>query len=91
VRPGSRANKQRIVVVIKWTNTGRHPAATGDLSLRLAAGDSVLEPMQEPSEIVPTGDTHVGDVTFEVPSATRDVTLRATVRDQSREVPLALR
>ena len=84
-------NTQRITMVVKWSNTGRYDIATGDLTLRLAAGGEVLAPFRSPSEVVEPGSTYVGDVVFDVPPQIAKATLRATLRDKQKELELTLR
>jgi hypothetical protein len=60
-------NKQRITLVVKWTNDGRYDIATGDLTLRLAGGGEVRPPVKMPSEVVAGNSTWIGDVVFDVP------------------------
>jgi hypothetical protein len=84
-------NTQRITAVVKWHNKGRYDMATGDLTLRLAAGGEVLAPFRSPSEVVAAGATYVGDVVFDVPPQITKATLRAELRSKQREHELTLR
>ena len=84
-------NAQRITIVVKWSNTGRYGIATGDLTLRLAAGGEVLAPFRSPSEVVEPGSTYVGDIVFDVPPQVAKATLRATLRDKQKEQELTFR
>ena len=84
-------NTQRITMVVKWSNTGRYGIATGDLTLRLAAGGEVLAPFRSPSEVVEPGSTYIGDVVFDVPPKVTTATLRATLRERQKEQELMLR
>lgn len=92
LRIGRRAfvNTQRITVVVRWTNAGRYPIATGGLVLRLGVGGEVLSPVRAPSEVVAAESTYVGDVVFEAPPATRTATLRASLNDAQTEQTLTL-
>jgi hypothetical protein len=92
LRIGRRAfvNTQRITVVVRWTNTSRYAAGTGDLILRLAAGGEVLAPMRFPSEVVAPESTYVGDVVFDVPPGIRTATLKASLRAAGTERQLTL-
>ena len=83
-------NTQRITAVVKWSNKGRYPMATGDLTLRLAAGGEVLAPFRSPSEVVEPGATHVGDVVFDVPPQITKAVLRAELRGMQKEQELTL-
>lgn len=83
-------NTQRITAVVKWSNKGRYPLATGDLTLRLAAGGAVLAPFRSPSEVVEPSATYVGDVVFEVPPQITKATLRAELRGKQQEHELTL-
>jgi hypothetical protein len=84
-------NTQRITAVVKWSNKGRYGIATGDLTLRLAAGGEVLAPFRSPSEVVEAGATYIGDVVFEVPPQITRATLRAELRGTQKEQELTLR
>jgi len=84
-------NTQRITAVVKWHNKGRYDMATGDLTLRLAAGGEVLAPFRSPSEVVASGATYVGDVVFDVPPQIAKATLRAELRGRQKEQELTLR
>ena len=84
-------NTQRITMVVKWSNTGRYGIATGDLTLRLAAGGEVLAPFRSPSEVVEPGSTYVGDIVFDVPPQVAKATLRAMLRDKQKEQELTFR
>jgi hypothetical protein len=84
-------NTQRITIVVKWTNTSRYDIATGDLTLRLAAGGEVLAPFRSPSEVVEPGSTYVGDVVFDVPPQGAKATLRAMLGDKQKEQELTFR
>ena len=84
-------NAQRITAVVKWTNKRRYDMATGDLTLRLAAGGEVLAPVRSPSEVVEPGATYIGDVVFEVPPQITRATLRAELHGKQQEQELTLR
>ena len=84
-------NTQRITLVVKWSNTGRYAIATGDLLVRLATPGEVLAPFRMPSEVVEPGSTYVGDIVFDVPPSLTKATLKATLRDMSREQELTLK
>ena len=84
-------NKQRITVVVKWTNDGRYDIATGDLTLRLAVGGEVRPPVKMPSEVVAGNATWIGDVVFDVPPDLRSATLRAALGQARVDKDLTLR
>jgi hypothetical protein len=92
LRIGRRAfvNTQRITVIVRWTNTGRYPAGTGELALRLGIGGEVLAPEKSPSEVVAPGSTYVGDVVFEAPPEVRTATLSAALKQARTERKLTL-
>jgi hypothetical protein len=83
-------NAQRVTAVVKWTNNRRYGMATGDLTLRLAAGGEVRAPFRSPSEVVEPASTHIGDIVFEVPPQIEKATLRATLGGRQEEQELAL-
>ena len=84
-------NKQRVTLVVKWTNNGRYDIATGDLTLRLAFNGEVQAPVKMPSEVVAGGATWIGDVVFDVPPDLRSATLRSTLGEARSEQGLPLR
>ena len=83
-------NKQQLRVEVRWTNDGRFPQATGELTLRVAAGGELLAPAQAPSEVVQPKDRQVADVVFEVPPEARSVVLKASLggTEAERTIPL---
>jgi hypothetical protein len=84
-------NKQRITLVVKWTNDGRYDIGTGDLTLRLAGGGEVRPPVKMPSEVVAGNSTWIGDVVFDVPPDLRSTTLRAGLGEARIDTDLTLR
>ena len=84
-------NTQRITMVVKWSNTGRYPIATGDLLARLVVAGEVLAPFRSPSEVVEPGSTYVGDIVFDAPPSLTRATLRASLREAMKEQELTLR
>jgi hypothetical protein len=84
-------NKQRITLVVKWTNDGRYDIGTGDLTLRLAVGGEVRPPVKMPSEVVAGNATWIGDVVFDVPPDLRSATLRAALGQARVDKDLTLR
>lgn len=84
------ANVQRIVVVVKWTNRGRYPIATSDLTARLRIAGETLAPMRMPAEVVAPESTYVGDILFEVPPEVRKATLTASVGEMRVEREITL-
>jgi hypothetical protein len=81
-------NVVRLRFAIRYENAGRYPVATGAATLRLAAGDQVLAPIEEPSEVVDSRANRSADVVFEVPTSATRVTLRGFIEQASGEMPI---
>jgi hypothetical protein len=84
------ANVLRLSFWMRYTNSGRYPAGSGDAVLRLQAGDQVLAPIESPNLVIDANSNASGDVKFEVPSTTTRAVLHATIRGTSAEWPLEL-
>jgi hypothetical protein len=84
-------NTLRMLVSTRVTNEGRYPAAATALSLRVLAGAEVLAPTQAPEGVLESKVSTFADWVFDLPPATQNVTLRATVGDKTADVPLTLR
>ena len=83
-------NVLRLRFALRFTNAGRYPAAGGDTTLRVQAGDQVLAPI-EAANVVVEGNSNAGaDVEFEVPPTTTRAVLRGTIRNTTGEWPLEL-
>jgi hypothetical protein len=84
------ANVLRLTFWMRYTNSGRYPAGSGDAVLRLQAGDQVLAPIESPNLVLEGNSNASGDVEFEVPPTATRAVLRATIRGTSAEWPLEL-
>ena len=83
-------NVLRLRLTLRYDNAGRYPAGSGDAMLRIAAGDQLLPPIEEPNLVVQGNANAVAEVEFEVPSTTTRAVLRGTIRDTSGEWPLEI-
>jgi hypothetical protein len=84
------ANVIRLRFALRFGNSGRFPAGSGDAVLRIAAGDQVLAPIEAPILVIEPNAQATGDAEFEVPSTVTRVVLRAMLRDVMSEWPLEL-
>jgi hypothetical protein len=84
-------NVVRLRFAIRYENSGQYAVATGAATLRLAAGDQVLAPIEEPSEVVASRANRSADVVFEVPTSVTRVTLRGFIEQTSAEMPIELK
>ncbi|HVQ15705.1 MAG TPA: toll/interleukin-1 receptor domain-containing protein [Vicinamibacterales bacterium] len=83
-------NVVRLRFGLRFTNTGRYGASALDATLRIAAGDEVLAPIDWSGAIVEGNSNTAADVEFEVPPAAKRVVLRGTIRNSSGEWPFAI-
>lgn len=83
-------NVVRLRFGLRFTNTGRYAASASDATLRIAAGDEVLAPLDAPGALVEANSNVATDVEFEVPPTARRVVLRGTIRNSSGEWPIDL-
>jgi hypothetical protein len=84
-------NKRRLIMAVRMTNQGRYPMASGDLRLRLQAGDEVIPPAGAPNAVIDAGASLPGDFVFETPPGLKTIELRAAVRNESATLPLEVR
>ena len=87
----SNGSEQMVRLRVRFSNEGRYPANFWDSSFRLAVRGQVLEPTSDLNEVVGGHAITQGVVTFEVPSAATEATLRVMSGDDTAEVPLDLR
>jgi len=78
-------NAVRLRLAVRFTNTGRYPAGSGDAVLRLAVGDEVRAPIEAPALVIEPNSNAAADVEFEAPPATTRAVLRGTIRGASGE------
>jgi hypothetical protein len=79
------ANAVRLTFSVGFSNSGRYPSGTGELVMRVAAGDRVIAPWEAPNEVIAPASTTSGSYVFDVPPGTRRVVLRGMVRSMSTE------
>ena len=83
-------NVVRLRLGLRFTNTGRYAAGAFDATLRVAAGDEVLAPIESPGMVVEGNSNAATEVEFEVPPTVTRVVLRGTIRNSTGEWPLEL-
>ncbi len=83
-------NVVRLRFGLRFTNTGRYAASALDATLRIAAGDEVLAPIDSPGVLVEGNSNATTEVEFEVPPTVTRVVLRGTIRNSTGEWPLEL-
>jgi TIR domain len=84
-------NAVRLRFAVRFANTGRYPAGSGDAVVRLAVGDEVRAPIEAPALVIDPNSNAAADVEFEAPPATTRAVLRGTIRSTSGEWPFELR
>jgi len=83
-------NVVRLRLGLRFTNTGRYAAGAFDTTLRVAAGDEVLAPIDSPGMVVEGNSNAATEVEFEVPPTVTRVVLRGTIRNSTGEWPLEI-
>ena len=83
-------NVVRLRLGLRFSNTGRYAASAYDATLRVAAGDEVLAPIDSPGVLVEGNSNAAAEVEFEVPPTVTRVVLRGTIRNSTGEWPLEL-
>ena len=83
-------NVVRLRFGLRFTNTGRYGASALDATLRVAAGDEVVAPIDWSGALVEGNSNAATDVEFEVPPTAKRVVLRGTIRNSSGEWPIEL-
>jgi hypothetical protein len=84
-------NTLRIRAAVRFANDGRYDALPSALTMRLAAGGEVRAPTSAPQDIIEAGSTFSADYVFEVPPASKNIELRASLGNQNVTVPLEVR
>ncbi len=83
-------NVVRLRLGLRFTNTGRYARSPSDATLRIAAGDEVVAPIESPGTIVEGNSNAAMDVEFEVPPTAARIVLRGTIDKSTGEWPLEL-
>ncbi len=83
-------NVVRLRFGLRFTNTGRYTRSAYDVTLRMAAGDEVVAPIDQPGTLVEGNSNAAGDVEFEVPPTATRVVLRGTIGKSTAEWPIAI-
>jgi hypothetical protein len=83
-------NVVRLRLGLRFTNTSRYAASALDATLRIAAGDEVLAPIDSPGVLVDGNSNATTEVEFELPPTATRVVLRGTIRNSSGEWPLEI-
>jgi hypothetical protein len=77
-------NVVRVRFALRYANAGQYPSSGA--TLRLAAGDQVLAPLEAPSVVVQPRSNEGADVEFEVPTTATRVVLSGTLGSSSGEL-----
>lgn len=83
-------NVVRLRLGLRFTNTGRYPVSQLDTTLRIAAGNEVLAPIDWSGGIVEGNSNAESEVEFEVPPTATRVVLRAMLGKSTGEWPIDL-
>ena len=83
-------NKLRVVAAVRIANNGRYPIATSVLTMRLVVEGDVLAPVDAPVNVIDSSATGSLDYVFEVPPSTTRAILRATLQNETTDLPLDL-
>jgi hypothetical protein len=83
-------NVVRLRLGLRFTNTSRYAASALDATLRIAAGDEVLAPIDSPGVLVDGNSNATTEVEFELPPTATRVVLRGTIRNSSGEWPVEI-
>jgi hypothetical protein len=84
-------NVARLRLALRFTNSGRYARSALDATLRIAAGDEVLAPIDSPGILVEANSNGATDVEFEVPPTATRVVLRGTIGKSTGEWPIELK
>ena len=84
------ANALRLNLSVRISNRGRSPIASGQVVVRVAAGDLVTTPLEMPNQVIETMETISPTLVFDLPPATAKAAVRTSFSDQVTEVPLTL-
>jgi hypothetical protein len=80
------ANVVRVRFALRYANTGQYPSSGA--TLRLAAGDQMLAPLDAPGVAIEPRSNESVDVEFEIPTTTTRAVLRGTIGQSSGELAI---
>jgi hypothetical protein len=75
---------------MRFTNTSRYGGSALNTTLRMAAGDDVVAPIDSPGTYIEPNSNATTEVEFEVPPTVSRVVLRGTVGKSTGEWPIAI-
>jgi hypothetical protein len=84
------ANALRLNLSVRIANRGRSPIASGQVVVRVAAGDLVTTPLEMPNQVIATMETISATLVFDLPPSTTQAVIRTSFNEQVRDVPVTL-